>query len=90
MEGEVKNMTVIGVQRADFTIKDSGERITGCNVYVSRPIDPSQGKGQAVDRIYVSDHKAEGLGIKLDSLIGKTVEVYYNRYGKVQSIVTEG
>ncbi len=82
-------MTVIGVQRADFTARETGERITGCNVFVSRPIEPSQGKGQAVDRLYVSDHKAESMGIKLDTLVGKTVEVYYNRYGKVQSIVPE-
>lgn len=82
-------MTVIGYQRADFTVKGSGERITGCNVFVSYPVDPSQGKGQAVERIYVSDHKAESLGIKLDALVGKAVEVRFNRYGKVQSLAAE-
>ena len=38
-------------------------------------------------RSYLTDRKCEREGIDLAALIGQEVKVYYNRYGKIDSIV---
>ena len=78
-------MKIIGFERSDFSTAD-GKSITGCNVYISRDIAPGKGKGQAVERIYLSDAKAEKMGIDLAADVGKNIQVFYNRFGKVDQI----
>lgn len=82
-------MEVIGIVRSNFTLKDTGTEITGCNLYLARPIDPKLGHGVAVDRVYMTDAKLEANGINLETIVGQTVTVYYNRYGKVASMVVQ-
>lgn len=79
-------MTIIGYERADFSTKD-GTKVTGVHVYVGRPAAPTLGEGSVVERVYVSDRKIEACGLDLSKAIGKEVQIYYNRYGKVASIV---
>ena len=79
-------MRLIGFERADFVAKDTGAAVTGCNVYLSRPVVAERGKGQAVERVYVTDARAAENGIDLNSLVGKDVVVNYTRRGKIQSI----
>ena len=78
-------MKIIGYQRADFVIDK--QKITGCYVYIANDIDPRRGEGVMVDRCYISDSKAERQGINLAAIIGHDVRVFYNRYGKVDSIL---
>ncbi len=80
-------MKIVGFERSDFTVKESGDRITGFNVYIGRQIVADRGRGQAVDRIYLSDRKISESNIHLEELQGKEVVISYNRYGKVQTIV---
>lgn len=79
-------MKMNGFERADFTIKESGERITGYNVYLTRQIANDRGRGHATERVYLTDRKIEENEIKLEDLLGKEVIVSYNRYGKPQTI----
>lgn len=79
-------MKIIGYKRTNFKTKDGAE-ITGFNVYVENEINPEHGKGVQVDRIYLSDNKLAKEAINLDGLLDKEVKIYYNRYGKPDSIV---
>mgnify|MGYP003275104834 CR=1 FL=1 len=82
-------MEVIGIVRSNFTLQATGKEITGCNLYLARPIDPKLGHGVAVDRVYMTDAKLEANGIDLETIVGREVVVYYNRYGKVASMVVQ-
>ena len=79
-------MKLVGIERSDFKTQD-GKPITGCNVYISREIASAKGKGQAVERLYVTDDKAATMSIDLAAAVGKEVQIYYNRYGKADQIV---
>lgn len=79
-------MKIIGYKRTNFKTKDGAE-ITGFNVYVENEINPEHGKGVQVDRIYLSDNKLARESINLEELLNKEVKIYYNRYGKPDSIV---
>lgn len=80
-------MKIIGVEKNNFTVKETGVVVEGSNVYLSYPVDPAKGKGVAAERIYITDSKAASMSVDLNSMIGKEVIVVYNRYGKVQNIV---
>lgn len=80
-------MKIIGYRRNDFSTSE-GQRITGCNVYVATEIDPRRGAGVSVERQYLSDAKLEKEGLDLEALLNREVKVYYNRYGRIDSIVT--
>lgn len=87
MKGDVISMKIVGFERSDFRAKDTGVEVKGCNVYLAREINPDRGAGIAFDRIYLSDKKAESMGILLDDLIDCDVLVYYSRFGKPERIV---
>lgn len=79
-------MRIIGYRKSDFTTKD-GVAVTGYSVYIATEIDPRRGAGVSVERQYLSDAKLAKEGIDLASLMDREVKVYYNRYGRVDSIV---
>ena len=79
-------MKIIGYKRTNFKTKDGAE-ITGFNVYVENEINPEHGKGVQVDRMYLSDNKLARESINLEVMLNKEVKIYYNRYGKPDSIV---
>lgn len=79
-------MKIIGYKRTDFKAKD-GTKITGYNVFVENEINPQQGKGVQVERIYLSDNKLTRESINLDAMLNKEVKIYYNRFGKPDSII---
>lgn len=77
---------IIGYERADFVTKDA-VKVTGVNLYVGRPVAPNLGEGSVVERIYLSDRKIEACGVELSGAVGKEIQVYYNRYGRVASVM---
>ena len=81
-------MELVGFERSDFTTKD-GNLITGNNVYITNDIAPSKGQGLSCERYYISDAKAKKANIDLEALIGQQVKVYFNKYHKVETIVSE-
>jgi len=76
-------MKVIGFTRNSFVGRD-GNNINGINLYVSHPI-VNNGEGVSVENIYLSDAKLSRCGYS--PKIGDEVQVYFNRYGKVEMIV---
>lgn len=81
-------MTIVGVERANFRTKE-GADITGYNIYISRPIAPDRGNGDAVERVYMTDRKLEANGIDISKMVGEKVMIYYNRFGKAERIMLE-
>ena len=79
-------MKIIGYQRADFAGED-GKQIKGNNIYIATEINPHCGAGIRVERSYLTDNKCEREGIDLAALLDQEIKVYYNRYGKIDSIV---
>lgn len=79
---------MIGYRRADFVTKDGAE-IKGYNVYIATEIDPRNGAGVVVERQYLSEAKLEREHLDLAKIIGHEIKVYYNRYGKIDSIVQQ-
>lgn len=81
-------MRIVGYRRADFVTKD-GKEIKGCNVYIAKEINPDQGAGVSVESFYLTDDKCLREGIDLAALLGRNVRVYYNQYGKIDSIIAD-
>lgn len=85
-------MTVIGVRTTRFKGND-GNEVSGISLYLSAPIT-KYGVGQSAEKVFLSDRRAGGLlqdvGGKLENLLGAELDVYYNRYGKVESVVVKG
>lgn len=79
-------MKIIGYQRADFEGED-GKQVKGNSVYIATAINPHFGAGVRVERLYLTDSKCEREGINLAALLDQEIKVYYNRYGKIDSIV---
>lgn len=80
-------MKIIGFRKNDFKTKE-GVEVTGYSVFIATEIDPRRGAGMSVERQYLSDAKLAKEGLDLDVLLGHEVKVYYNRFGRVDSIVT--
>lgn len=80
-------MKIIGFRKNDFKTKE-GVEVTGYSVYIGTEIDPRRGAGVSVERQYLSDAKMAKEGIDLAELMDHEVKVYYNRFGRVDSIVT--
>lgn len=76
-------MKVIGFKKSDFKTTE-GNMIHGVNLYLGYPLRGEDCGGMAVERYYMTDAKlaANGYTPRVDD----TVEVAYNRYGKLESI----
>lgn len=79
-------MKIIGYRKNDFKTNE-GVEVTGYSVYIATEVDPRRGAGVFVERQYLSDAKLAKEGIDLAELMDREVKVYYNRYGRVDSIV---
>lgn len=76
-------MRIIGVVNTKFTAQD-GTIIEGKTVHTAEPISPERGIGEAGDRFFMS--KAKLADLDFDPVPGQTVDVLYNRYGKVATM----
>ena len=79
-------MKVVGFQKSAFPAKDrvtkqeTGETISGYFLFLSEPRDGVT--GVATERVFISLNK---IGTYVPQL-NDNVRLYYNRYGKVDSI----
>lgn len=80
-------MKLLGYKRSDFNTKD-GKRITGINVYLSEEIDPKLGAGISVERVYLTDDKINRNNISIKALLSKDVKVFFNRFGKIEDLIS--
>lgn len=79
-------MKIIGFRRNNFNTNE-GKEVTGYSVFIATEIDPRRGSGMSVERQYLSDAKLAKEEIDLAELMNREVKVYYNRFGRVDSIV---
>ncbi|MFR7451155.1 MAG: hypothetical protein ACLUUL_03505 [Gemmiger sp.] len=79
-------MKIIGYRKNDFKTNE-GVEVTGYTVFIATEIDPRRGAGVSVERQYLSDKKLAKEDIDLAELMDREVKVYYNRFGRVDSIV---
>lgn len=77
-------MKVIGYRESSFTAQDTGELIEGYNLYLVGPQDHVE--GEACERVFLSKKKMGDYR----PILGDSVRLEYNRYGKVQSIEQVG
>ncbi len=83
---EMLIMKIVGIRKSDFTAR-TGEPVKGYTVYVMDNIVPQHGQGQSAEHFYLSQRKlTEMNGIDPFSLLGHEVKLYYNRYGKVDTV----
>ena len=78
---------VIGKQCVDYQNKD-GKQIKGLKLWLA--YEKKGVTGVAADPIYLSQSKLDECGINPDEIkIDDLVTVFYNRYGKVESIAVQ-
>lgn len=68
---------IIGIRPSEFK-GESGDTITGKNIYVTYPLE--NGEGLGADRVFITDKKLQGWTYK--PKVGDEVRVDYNRYGR--------
>ncbi|MBE6914208.1 MAG: hypothetical protein E7472_04655 [Ruminococcaceae bacterium] len=73
---------VIGKRKLDFTASD-GKEIKGLSLFLGWSSDSIEGMETA--RFYVSESKLP----KQDIQVGADIEVYFDRRGKIDSIVVD-
>lgn len=74
---------LVGVENTSFTGKD-GTPVTGMSLYGLEGIDPKKGQGERTFKCFLSIAKFSALAFK--PVPGQTLEVVYNRYGKVDNL----
>lgn len=77
--------TLVGYERSNFVTKD-GKEITGCNLYIAQKINPKDGNGMRVDRVYLTDAKIESSSLNLKDALNQEINISYNKWGKVAAI----
>lgn len=79
-------MKVLGYEQAKFSFQD-GRIVTGMYLYLSET-DATRLKnvtGMKTERVFLSTEKLERCSFS--PKVGEDVSIYYNRYGKVDSVV---
>lgn len=75
---------IIGLVNMKFKAKDTDTMIEGKTIHTTEPISPERGIGEAGDHFFMSAAKLSALDF--DPAPGQTVDVLYNRYGKVATM----
>lgn len=79
----MEHRKIVGVEDMSFVGKD-GTPISGTTVHTTERLAPSKGKGDRADHFFLSTAKLSELGFTPTP--GQTVEVFYNRFGKVATL----
>ena len=74
-------ITVVGFKKIEFASKDSGEMISGYNVFYTAADQPKV-KGLEAGKFFLSEAKAKQFDVQTQT----DYELYYNRYGKVDTL----
>ena len=72
-------MKIVGVRKVEYTAKD-GAQVKGYTVHATYTEKGTD--GLCCDNFFVSEKKADGWVPE----VGETVELMYNKYGKIDSV----
>lgn len=73
-------ITIIGIRHSEFDAKD-GNHVCGRTIFYS--YSDSRTEGTACDKVFLSDRK-----FPQELSVGEVVRLMYNRFGKVEYIMT--
>lgn len=71
---------LLGYLHCNFKDKETGNTVSGTNLYLVQPITSDYGKGASAFRQFVIDRKTPVLEV------GAEYEIQYNRQGRLESI----
>lgn len=74
---------IVGVEKVKFTGSD-GTEISGITLYYTEALDPTRGTGQFAGKLFLTTARLAALDYK--PTVGQTVEVLYDRRGKVKAV----
>lgn len=74
---------IVGVEKVKFTGSD-GTEISGITLYYTEALDPTRGTGQFAGKLFLTTARLAALDYK--PAVGQTVEVLYDRRGKVKAV----
>lgn len=75
---------IIGIARTSFT-GSNGTQVEGTTLYFTDPIDPKRGQGAIGGKVFLSVAKLAALNFR--PAVNQDVQILYNRFGKVASII---
>ena len=73
---------VTGIKKVDYVSKKTGRPVQGFSLWLS--YERKDVEGLACDEVYVSNERISEV-----PQIGDLVDVYYNRFGSVESVVID-
>jgi|GEM_PF-1316605 len=76
-------VAILGHKPTTFKPKDSDTEIHGTTFYTAEDFAKGSGEGKRSGHFFLSDAKASRLAYIPD--VGDVVEIYYNRYGSIES-----
>lgn len=74
--------TLLGLKKVSFTAAD-GKVVDGTTLYVAYDADGVE--GMATDKLFVTAAKMP----KKDLVVGNDLDIFFNRFGKVDSIIVD-
>lgn len=77
-------MKIIGIKKVNFTPRDGGVPVVGTQLFLTRPFAADVGEGDEAKKVFLSADKLSGMTYK--PKLYDEVTVFYNEYGKVESI----
>lgn len=73
---------IMGVKKVDYVSKKTGRQVDGFSLWIS--YERKDVKGLACDNVFVSSDR-----ISSAPQVGVLCDVYYNRFGSVESVVID-
>lgn len=72
---------VIGFRKVNFTDPETKKKVEGFSLYLVRPGEGDNFAGDEAQKIFISSEYVD-----YDPVLGDTIQLIYNRYGKVSSV----
>lgn len=77
-------MKIIGILSVSFKGRD-GKQVTGKTFYFAERIPSDRGTGYSIEKAFLTEEKIARLSFVPQ--VGNEVQLLYNRFGKVESLV---
>lgn len=72
---------VVGYREVDFKDQRTNKEVIGYSLFLEREPETDKIRGVEVQKIFIS-----GDYVDYEPVVGETIGIMFNRYGKVQSI----
>lgn len=79
-------MKIVGKEIVDYFSKKSNKQVTGITLHVVYEGDPEKTEGLLTDDFFIST-KSNMYDSCVELPVGSEVNVYYNRWGNVETVV---